>query len=264
MPPQANILIINNNENEINQLNTILGGIYNLEIIGTTTEAISLINADPNIYSIIIVALNMPVLNGYLFCLTIKKDMNVRDIPIIITGSLVEFNSQDPVSGLRIGEYDTINTPFRNKTVLDLVELNVEKKKMFERLKAKGITAEETTLHTPIYFREVLDLEILRAARLNTTLSCLSIKPNQPEVRENLLSLIKNTCRYYDVGCSYDDRVLLLLPCTTFREGEMIVSRFNTIIYGLSIELFFFDPTKMDALEFKREIFRENIQRLEM
>lgn len=262
MESKPNILLIEKEEDEINKLKTILGGISNLDIIGTTTEAVTILNENKEKYSLIIVALNMPVLNGYLFCLTLKKDIKIRDVPIIITGTLVEFTKTEITDGLRIGDYDKIIRPYENKLVVDLVDISLEKKKMLERLNELGRLDENDTLHSVEYFKEMLDLELLKASKLETTLNCLSIKTSNDDVRENLLSLIKNACRHSDLACEFNDRILLLLPRTADQEGLMICNRFNSVIYGLHIDRLFYDPTRMDTNYFKSELWGSSLYSL--
>jgi CheY-like chemotaxis protein len=254
MDSRPNILIVEKEEVEVNRLKTILGGLYNIDIIKTTTEAITKVSENKDKYSIIIVSLNMPVLNGYLFCYSLKKDINVRSIPVIITGTIVDFNKTEPVEGLRIGEYDRLINPFDNKIVIDLLEINIEKKKMLERLNSRDIIEKTTGLFNFEYFKEALNIEIMKANKLNTSLNCLNIVVWEPEVKENLLAVIKNTHRYYDVIAFHQNRILLLLPRTTQREGELIANRFNSVIYGLNTRIFFYEPNKTDVMEFKSDV----------
>lgn len=262
MESKENILIIDYEEAEIIKLKTILGGVYNLDVVKTSTEAVNLVNSSKDKYSVIVVALNMPVLNGYLFCLSLKKDINIRNIPVIITGTHFDFKKEEPVEGLRIGEYDRLIKPFENKMVMDLIEINIEKKKMYERLESLEVIDSDTNLYTLAYFKEALDLEILKASKMETTFNCLTIKITEPEVRENLMSLIKTTCRYYDVISSHNDKILLLLPRTNEREAALIVNRFNTVIYGLSMDLHYYDPRVTDVFEFKNDILVQSFQKL--
>ncbi|MEW5821471.1 MAG: hypothetical protein AB1782_14865, partial [Cyanobacteriota bacterium] len=191
MKSKPHILIVEREESEINKLKTVLGGIYNVLVVGTTPEAITEISNDKEKYSLIIVALNMPVLNGYLFCLSLKKDIKVKDIPILITGTLVDFTKTEVPDGLRIGDYDRLISPFENKLVVDLVEISLEKKGMLKRLIKMNMIDEENPMHSKEYFEELLNLELLKAFKLDNTLNCLSIETSNDEIRENLISLIK-------------------------------------------------------------------------
>jgi CheY-like chemotaxis protein len=255
MNSKPNILIVDKEETEINKFKTVLGGLYNLDVVETTTEAVNLVNSNKQKYSVIIVALDMPVLNGYLFCLSIKKDVAVRDIPIIITGNIIDFNRTEPVEGLRIGEYDRLITPCENKTILDVVEINIEKHKMLISLSDEDYIDESAGLYSFNYFLKALDIEIMKANKLKVSFNCLEIKAIEPEVKENLLSLIKNTYRYYDVASYHNDRILLLLPRTTAREGDLVVNRFNSVIYGLNTRSFYYEPGLTDVREFKSDLF---------
>src|SRR3989339_577460 len=185
MDSKPNILIVEKDEAEINKFRTILAGISNLQVIETTTEAISHISDNRNKYHLIITSLNMPVLNGYLFCYTVINDLK-------------------------------ITRPYDGKLVTDIVEINIEKKKMIERLKAQGKFDEDTTLHSEEYFEELLMLELLRAYKLETTLNCMIVESINEEIEANLISVIKSTCRNSDLACickgKYNKKLIILLP----------------------------------------------------
>lgn len=264
MDSKPNILIVEKDETEINKFKTILGGISNLQIIETTTEAISHISDNRNKYHLIVTGLDMPVLNGYLFCYTIINDLKIYDIPLVITGNLIDFRKTEVTEGLRIGDYDKITRPYDGKLVTDIIEINIEKKKMIERLKAQGKFDEDTNLHSPEYFEELLMLELLRASKLETTLNCMKVESINEEIEANLISVIKSTCRNSDLACickgKFKNKLIILLPRTADNEGRMIAGRINSVIYGLHITRMFFNPTTMSVEEFKAELFEGTMQ----
>jgi response regulator RpfG family c-di-GMP phosphodiesterase len=253
-----NILLINNDENEINKLKELLGNLYNVEVSEKTSEALTLVETNSNKYSIIIVNLQMPELNGYLFCLSVRHDLKITKVPILITGTLVDFSKTEPPKNLRIAEFDKLIRPFEPKTVQDIIELSIEKKRILESIESSDVIDERTGLYTFAYFKEALDLEILRAIKLKYSLNSIKISITESEIRENLLSLIKNTCRYYDTISAYQDTILLLLPKTNEREGELVLNRIYSLIYGLDMEIYLFEPDKTDVMEFKSSILTVN------
>lgn len=256
------ILIIEKEEAEINKLKTVLGGLYKLEIIETTVEAVTKINDNKQKYSIIIVGLDMPILNGYLFCQTLKKDIDVRDIPIIITGLEIDFDKVAQIDGLRMGEFDRLMKPFENKMILSLVEINIEKKKMFQRMQTADYFDVNTNLCKPEFFREILNLEILKASKLKIGLNCLAMRVDTSEARENLLALIKSTCRHYDIASEIGDKIFFVFPRTDTKAGEIIFNRFNSLIYGLNIQSYYYEPGKTDPKEFAADVLDDNLVNL--
>ena len=138
MNGKSNILLVERQEADIHKIRSILGGLYNLYVVESTTEAITRIKNDKDKFSVILSALDMPVLNGYMFAYTLKKDLNVCDIPIIISATIIDFAKTNVVEGLRIGDYDKITKPYENKLVIDLIEINIAKKSMLEHLKIQG------------------------------------------------------------------------------------------------------------------------------
>lgn len=259
MNSNKTILIVENVEAQVNKLKTVLGGVYNIEVIDSPTEALTLIGDSPEYYSLVMININLPVINGYEFCYTVKKDLGIINLPIVITGNFIDFKNFDIPEGLRATDYDKIKIPFNNKLVSDIVEVNIEKKMMLDRLAQKGKIEEQTFMSSMTYFQELLDLELLRAQRLDTTLNVISIKTYNEEIKENLMSVIQNTCRQTDVSCISEETIYLLLPNSKDIEGEMIVNRFNSVIYGLQIQRYFFSSAKTDIEEFKLDMWGHSV-----
>ncbi len=76
--------------------------------------------AKTNKPDLIITDLMMPEVNGFEFISMVKKDQNLKDIPIIVVSSLSERNAI--LKALKLGANDFIAKPFTNRQVIERIE----------------------------------------------------------------------------------------------------------------------------------------------
>lgn len=256
MSEKHSILVVSKEEEDISRLKKLFDGIYNVDTLSSSAEASTQINNHRERYSLVIIAAEMPVLNGFSFCLSIKMDKNIRNLPIIIYGTIYEFRDKEGISGLRSCEYDKIVKPFQESYLLNLVELNIKRKVLLDRIKdnPNKIIDQETHLFVPAFLEEALNLEFERARKLELTFNCIIITTEDDDIRDNLISIIRNTCRHYDITSVKQNKIILLLPNTTKKDGEYIQNRFYSLIYGLNLELYYFDPETTSPDKFKNKV----------
>src|SRR4030067_1323789 len=122
----------------------------------------------------------MPRMDGFKFLSLIKKDRELKDIPVImltIRGELI-----DKIRGLEIGADDYIIKPFNSDELIAKVKVFLRIKALQDDLKAKNIELEKlsvidhlTQLFNRRYFYDCLRKEFKRSERYNLKLSCMLI-----------------------------------------------------------------------------------------
>lgn len=108
------ILIVD--DEEINRLilKEILGDLYETELAENGKKAFEMISDSPAAYSLILLDLLMPVMDGFEFLRRIRSDGMLSDIPVIV------MTSEKPaeVESINLGADDFISKPYRSPEVI--------------------------------------------------------------------------------------------------------------------------------------------------
>ncbi len=103
------ILIVDDEPKNIQLLGNLLKEKhYDVEFATSGKEAVEWVNSQP--FDLILLDVVMPEMDGYEVCEIIKKDIAVRDIPIIFITAKME--TSDLVKGFETGAVDYITKPF--------------------------------------------------------------------------------------------------------------------------------------------------------
>ncbi len=103
------ILIVDDEQINLNVLKAIFQDTYQTISAASGSQALELARADPA-PDIILLDIQMPDMNGYEVCETLKDDPRTRDIPILFI--TVMSKETDEAKGLRLGAVDYIPKPF--------------------------------------------------------------------------------------------------------------------------------------------------------
>ena len=126
----ACILIVDDNQECSEALNTLLTRRdFRVRTAITGAQALASVAADPP--DLILLDVNLPDMDGYSVCATIKKDPRFRDLPILFVSGKAE--TFDVVRGFQCGGVDYVTKPFqfeelaaRMRTHLNLRQLRLE------------------------------------------------------------------------------------------------------------------------------------------
>jgi len=126
---KAKILIVEDSPTQIEQLKYILEQKeYRVSVANNGKEALALIKKrKPNI---IVSDIVMPEMDGYELCRQIRRDVNLKDIPVILLTALSD--PADVIKGLECGANNFITKPLDKKyllTRLDYIITNLELRK---------------------------------------------------------------------------------------------------------------------------------------
>jgi signal transduction histidine kinase len=137
---KGNILVVDDTPANLRLLANMLTGqgykvrsVINGPMALTATRA-----AHPDL---ILLDINMPGMNGYEVCETLKEDEETREIPIIFISALDEI--QDKVKAFTVGGVDYITKPFQFEEVLARVETHLALRNMRRQLQAANVKLEK-------------------------------------------------------------------------------------------------------------------------
>src|SRR4051794_14308441 len=112
------VLIVDDNPNNIQVLATIMADYgYELGIAQHAHEVYQFLKE--NSPELILLDVEMPDIDGYEVCSTIKADSKYRDIPIIFL--TVKSEAEDIVKGFDLGAADYITKPFNRRELISRV-----------------------------------------------------------------------------------------------------------------------------------------------
>lgn len=84
---------------------------------------------------LVLLDVSMPELNGYEVCEIIKKDDQLKDIPIIFLSALTK--TSEKVKGFEVGGVDYISKPFQADELIERVKTHLEVKKQHQTIVEK-------------------------------------------------------------------------------------------------------------------------------
>jgi DNA-binding response OmpR family regulator len=123
VPPQGNIMVIDDNPANLRLLESMLRQHgYQVRSFPRGRLALAAVQNQPP--DLILLDINMPEMNGYEVCEELKSNVHVSDIPVIFLSAL---NSvEDKVKAFRSGGLDYISKPFQMEEVEARVKTHVK------------------------------------------------------------------------------------------------------------------------------------------
>lgn len=129
------ILIVDDNPSNIQVVATIMAEYgYELGIAMNASEAYSFLGE--NTPELILLDIDMPEIDGYEVCSTLKKDYRYKDIPIIFL--TVKDEKEDIVKAFDLGSVDYVTKPFNRKELVSRVRTHLSLKKAKDELQRKN------------------------------------------------------------------------------------------------------------------------------
>lgn len=237
------ILVIDDNEVIRNLAKKLLmkNG-FNVLAAAGGREAFELLKIfDPHV---IMLDVEMPEMNGYEVCKTLKSVDKTKDIPVIMVTS--KSDSIDKIKGLEIGASDYITKPFNHGELLARVSTQIKIRNIWHELQEKNRILEElvkkdslTNLYNHRHFHERLSKEYDRAKRYNLPLCCVILdidyfkKVNDQYghqsgdlVLKSMAEIISNNIRDVDISARYGGEEFgIITPHTTIEETYAMMER---------------------------------------
>ena len=110
---------------------------------------------------IILLDVMMPEVDGFETCRQLKADIRTSSIPVIFVSARDQ--SEDKISGLKVGAIDYVTKPFNRGELQARVGITLQMIELQERLLLLANTDELTGLSNRRHFFDVLEREILQA-----------------------------------------------------------------------------------------------------
>jgi signal transduction histidine kinase len=130
------VLIVDDNPNNIQVVATIMAEYgYELGIAMNAIEAYKFLEA--NTPELILMDADMPEVNGFEVCSTLKKDLLYKNIPIIFLTA--KNDKEDVVNAFDLGAVDYITKPFNRKELIARVRTHLSLKKTKDELEKKNL-----------------------------------------------------------------------------------------------------------------------------
>src|SRR4051812_12369412 len=129
------VLIVDDNPNNIQVLASIMAECgYELGIAQHANEVYQFL--EDNTPELILLDVEMPDIDGYEVCSTIKADPQYKEIPIIFL--TVKDGTEDIVKGFDLGAVDYIIKPFNRKELISRVRTHLSLKQSRDELAQKN------------------------------------------------------------------------------------------------------------------------------
>ncbi len=132
----SNILVIDDTPNNLRILSTILKA-QKYEVRSVINGQMGLMAAQAAPPDLILLDINMPQMNGYEVCQSLKDSELTHDIPVIFISALTE--ALDKVRAFAVGGVDYITKPFQIEEVLLRVENQLARRQLEKQLAQKNI-----------------------------------------------------------------------------------------------------------------------------
>lgn len=134
------VLIVDDNPNNIQVVATIIAEYgYELGIAMNAREAYKFLEG--NTPELILLDVDMPEIDGYEVCSTLKRNSRYKDIPIIFL--TVKDEKEDIVRAYDLGAVDYVTKPFNSKELISRVRTHLSLKKAKDELKVKNMELEK-------------------------------------------------------------------------------------------------------------------------
>ena len=139
------LLIVENNPDVVHYLYSILSASYEIEV--AQNGQIGLEKALKLIPDLVISDVMMPVMDGFEFCIKLKKDLRTSHIPVIILSAKADSTSK--LQGLETGADAYLSKPFNPKELNIRIEQLIDLRKSLQN-RYKVITTSPYTAKTEV------------------------------------------------------------------------------------------------------------------
>ena len=195
---------------------------------------------------LILLDINMPEMNGYEVCETLKKDERFRDIPVIFVSALSE--AMDKVKAFNSGGVDYVSKPFQSEEVNSRIEThlkikNLQKKLEHQNKNLKTIVAEQVKKITDGQMATIVAMTKLAEERDDdtghhidrTSEFCRMLAKGAKErgiytdqINDKFIENIFHASPLHDIGkVAIPDAILLKPGKLTFEEFEIMKTHTN-------------------------------------
>ncbi len=161
MEPKGDILIVDDTLDNLRLLSAMLTA-QGYEVRSVTNGAIALIGMQAQPPDLVLLDINMPGMNGYEVCQSLKSTPLIQEIPVIFISALNE--AIDKVKAFSVGGVDFIHKPFQIEEVLARIEHQLNLCRLQQQLQVQNRRLQQTEAD----LRRSLDQERALNQRIET------------------------------------------------------------------------------------------------
>jgi diguanylate cyclase (GGDEF)-like protein len=231
-----NILLVDDDPGTIQLLAKILSKAGNLKFATNGHDAMRV--ARESKPDLVLLDAEMPGMNGFQVCETLKNDPELADVPVIFVTS--HSGAEFEAAGFEAGAADFIAKPVNASLVRARVKAQLDAKRMIDGLRRAATVDALTGIANRRRFDDVLVHEWQRARREGTAISLLMVdvdhfkayndRYGHPKgdacLRDVALALLRSSARPGDLVARFGgEEFVVLLPQTARRGAEQIAHR---------------------------------------
>lgn len=237
---------------------------YEVRPVTSGESAIRAIRNKPP--ELILLDINMPDMNGYEVCETIKSDPLLRDIPIIFISALTE--TMDKVRAFSVGGVDYITKPFQMEEVNARVKTHLKLQLLLTNLEA--VVSSQISEITESQTATILAMARLAQSRDDNTGTHLervqgycrllaqglrNMPRYLPIIDERFINLIYEASALHDIGKVGIPDHILLKPGKLAQE-EFEIMKGHTVIGASTLEAVLFSYPQNEFVEMGIQVAR--------
>jgi diguanylate cyclase (GGDEF)-like protein len=197
---------------------------------------------------VVLLDLNMPRMDGFEALERLRADPATAEIPVIF----VSARSDDAVKvrSLALGAVDYLQKPFSERELRARIERTLRLARSQTALREAAQTDPLTGLSNRRAFRARLEVEVKRALRYRTPLTCVMVDMDQLKPINDALghaagdraiaavaAILREELRETDFGARYGgDEFVILLPHTHAEEGRVFAERACARLHAQALE----------------------------
>ncbi len=241
----ATILLVDDEPANIQLIASYLKGDYRLKVATSGQQCIDLTSIDPK-PDLIILDIDMPVMNGYTVCKTLKENIETSTIPIIFVTAMQA--EEDEEKGLLLGAIDYLTKPVRPAILKARIITHIQLKKQRDALVNMALKDQLTSLYNRHYLLETASQRVAKANRNKTPISIMMMdidhfkKINDTyghaagdSVLKEFSKLLIQECRQEDIASRFggEEFVIFLDDCdqtTAFSIADRIRERVEVLM----------------------------------
>jgi diguanylate cyclase (GGDEF)-like protein len=198
----------------------------------------------------------MPEIDGYEACRRLKADIRTSSIPVIFVSA--KDQSEDKISGLKVGAIDYVTKPFNRGELQARVGIVLQMIELQERLLLLANTDELTGLSNRRHFFEIFDREILQAKIRGSSIAVMMFDVdhfksvndtyshlNGDKILQQLGKILSENIYPLDIAARYGgEEFVVLMPGMPMGVAKQraeklrsVISEYNWEIAGKSISV---------------------------
>lgn len=216
---RATVLIVDDIAANLAVMSEILKSEYNIKVAKSGSKAIEMLSYGG--IDLVLLDVNMPDMDGYEVCKSLKLKSQTQEIPIIFVTA--NTSSEDEERGFELGGVDYITKPFKPTTVKSRVKTHINLHLRQIELEKMAQTMQEQN-EKLLRYKELIDKHIITSTtdlQGFITESSTAFSEISGYTKEELLGLPQSVVRHPDMPASFFENLWKTIKKDTPWQGEI-------------------------------------------